>query len=192
MSVEPQPYQPIRPGPAYQPVLRCAHADRERTVDVLRAAYAEGRLNGTELEQRTQEVHAAATYQRLGELVADLPVGPLPFPPAAEHPAALVPAMFRPPAPSPGRVNPTAVAALVLGLLEVPTAGLTGIGALVCGHVARGQMRERGEQGAGMAGAGVVLGWLAVAGWSLLLLLLVVVLVIGFLVTGSNAMPTGP
>jgi|UPI0005658FBB hypothetical protein len=165
--------------------MRCSHADRERTVDVLRAAYAEGRITSPELEERTEAVYAAATYRRLNELVADLPAGPMPFVPAAD-PAARS-AFAAPPRPDQRRVNPTAVAALVLGLLEVPTMGLTGPGALICGHVARGQIRERGEQGEGMANAGVALGWLAVAGWSLVLVLLV----IAGVALGSHGVPPG-
>ncbi|QGK69287.1 DUF4190 domain-containing protein [Allosaccharopolyspora coralli] len=59
--------------------------------------------------------------------------------------------------PTPGRTNPLAVIALVLSLL--PLCGLSWIGAIVCGHIARKQIREKGEQGAGMALAGLIIGY---------------------------------
>jgi hypothetical protein len=37
---------------------------------------------------------------------------------------------------------------------------LATIPAVVCGHVARSQIRRTGEQGAGLALAGLILGWI--------------------------------
>jgi hypothetical protein len=58
------------------------------------------------------------------------------------------------------RTNGMAIASLVLGILWIYWIG--SILALVFGYVARRQIRERGEQGAGMATAGIVLGWIGV------------------------------
>jgi hypothetical protein len=55
-------------------------ADRERTVGVLRAGFAEGRLSQDELDERVAQVYAARTYADLWALTADLPAGPLPLP----------------------------------------------------------------------------------------------------------------
>ncbi len=58
--------------------------------------------------------------------------------------------------------NGFAIAALVLGILIVVSWGFTGILALIFGYIARKQIRERGEGGAGLAVAGIVLGWVGV------------------------------
>ena len=57
------------------------------------------------------------------------------------------------------------------------TFGLTGIPAVVLGHVARSEIRRTGERGDGLALTGLVLGWLSTAGWALVLVLLSVVAV---------------
>jgi hypothetical protein len=60
-----------------------------------------------------------------------------------------------------------AIAALVVscvGVLGLCPYGLGGwIGAIgaILGHVARRQIRERGDAGAGMALAGIIVGWIA-------------------------------
>ena len=59
-----------------------------------------------------------------------------------------------------------AIAAMVLGILWIYWIG--SILALIFGYIARTQIRERGEAGNGMAIAGIVLGWVGVAGLSLL------------------------
>lgn len=195
-----QPYgpkpQPWKPGPAPQPpyaspvpyaspqspfgaqaAMRAAHADRERTVDVLKAAYAEGRLTAEEYSQRFDAVHRAQTYGQLSQLVADLPSGPVVAPQmvmlpmsAAGHP---VPQTFLPPPVPyvPARTNGLAIASLVLGLLCLPTMGTLGLPAVVTGHIAKSQLRRSGEEGDGMATAGLVIGWLSVAGWAMIILM---------------------
>ena len=57
--------------------------------------------------------------------------------------------------------NSLAVASLVCGLAQ-PFLGLTTIPAIVLGYVARGQIRRTGEDGSGLATAGLVLGWIGV------------------------------
>lgn len=68
-----------------------------------------------------------------------------------------------------GRTNGKAIASLVLGIV-----GVTGIPfvasviAIILGHMARREIAQHGEEGRGIATAGIVLGWvgvlLAVAG----------------------------
>jgi hypothetical protein len=53
-----------------------------------------------------------------------------------------------------------AVASLVLGIIWIYWVG--SILALIFGYIARAQIRQRGEQGDGMAVAGIVLGWIGV------------------------------
>jgi hypothetical protein len=60
----------------------------------------------------------------------------------------------------PPRTNGLAIASMVLGILWLYWIG--SILALVFGYTARNQIRQRGEAGAGMATAGIVLGWVGV------------------------------
>jgi Domain of unknown function (DUF1707) len=53
--------------------MRAADADRDRTVERLRDAAAEGRLTPDDLERRLESALAARTYAELESLVADLP-----------------------------------------------------------------------------------------------------------------------
>jgi Domain of unknown function (DUF1707) len=55
--------------------MRAGHADRERVVAVLKAAYVQGQLTKDELEVRAGQAFAARTYAELAALTADLPVG---------------------------------------------------------------------------------------------------------------------
>ncbi|MEU9369443.1 DUF1707 and DUF4190 domain-containing protein [Streptomyces avermitilis] len=158
----PQPWQ----GQS-APAMLAAHADRERAVDVLRAGFGEGRLEQDEFEKRVARAYAARTVGELAVLVGDLPQGPVPLS-AASGPA---PRTFLP-APPPA-TNGKAVAAMVCGVLTLMTAGVTGVPAVILGHTARSEIRRTGEGGEGFAMAGLVLGWLSVAGWALLLTVLI-------------------
>ncbi|MER8183933.1 DUF1707 and DUF4190 domain-containing protein [Kitasatospora sp. NPDC094015] len=165
------PVQPVASQAALQAAMRASHADRERTVDVLKAAYAEGRLSAEEYSQRFDAVHRAQTYGQLSQLVADLPAGPMPVPFVTPQ-AQPVPQTFLPPPPPPRpATNRLAVTSLVLGLFCLVSFGSTAVPAVITGHLARAQIRRSGEEGDGMAGAGLVIGWLCTAGWGLLLLL---------------------
>jgi len=55
--------------------LRASHADRNRVVDVLKAAFIEGRLTKDELDARLSQTLAARTYAELAALTADIPPG---------------------------------------------------------------------------------------------------------------------
>ncbi len=61
------------------------------------------------------------------------------------------------------RSNSLAIASLVLGILGVTGLGPLGIVGLVLGYRAMRQIERTGEDGYGLARAGVVLGWIAVA-----------------------------
>ena len=135
-----------------QASLRASDADREQLVDVLKGAFAEGRLSQDEYTERMERAYTAKTYGELALLSTDLPAQ---MPPA--YPA------YR----SPG-TNSLAVASLVFGVAEFFTAGLTAVPAVVLGHKARRQIRMTGEQGSGMATAGLILGWTAIGLFALL------------------------
>ena len=57
--------------------MRSSQADRERAIDVLKAAFAEGRLDQDEHTERAGRVYSSRTYADLAVLTADLPAGPL-------------------------------------------------------------------------------------------------------------------
>ncbi len=63
---------PAAPRPAAQTALLASHADRERVVDVLRTAAADGRLTADELDQRLEAALTARTLAELDPLLADL------------------------------------------------------------------------------------------------------------------------
>jgi hypothetical protein len=132
--------------------MLAANADRERAVDVLKAAFAEGRLTRAEHDDRAARVYAARTYGQLEVLIADLPTGPLGGP--AYHPGAGYPRQLTRPA-----VGSMAIAALACGIGGFFTMGLTAIPAIVLGHMARRQVRQTGQRGGGMALAALTLGW---------------------------------
>ncbi|GLW71273.1 hypothetical protein Kpho02_35720 [Kitasatospora phosalacinea] len=186
---QPAPYgqQPWQPAPTPQSAMRAANSDRERTVDVLKAAFAEGRLTAAEYEQRMSATYQASTYGQLAALVADLPSGPMVQPFGA--PVPVVPPTFMPaPLPRvPTRHNGLAVASATIGCLTLPGAGFTaaiagpvglvalgvaGTAAVVVGHRARAQLRTTGEDGDGLAVLGLIMGWL-----SLVVMLLLVMVV---------------
>ncbi|MFD7233604.1 DUF1707 domain-containing protein [Streptomyces sp. NPDC059881] len=62
-------------GPGSPPELRASHADRDRTVDVLRIAAGDGLLTADELDERLEAALSARTLSELAVLTADLPVG---------------------------------------------------------------------------------------------------------------------
>ena len=153
--------------------MRAASADRERTVDVLKAGFAEGRLTQDEYNERMGRAYAARTYGELTALTADLPAGPVP----AVWPVPV----YQPPV----STNSLARASLVLGVAEFFTMGLTAIPAIICGHMAKREMRQTGQRGDGLATSGLVLGYMAVIFWGILIALSVVGAVISTTGTGG-------
>jgi hypothetical protein len=59
--------------------------------------------------------------------------------------------------------NPLAIIGFVLAFVVPP-------GAIVCGHIARGQIRRTGEQGDGLALAALILGYVFTASIALLVI----------------------
>jgi hypothetical protein len=60
------------------------------------------------------------------------------------------------------KTNGLAIASLACGLAQFAVGPLATIPAIVFGHMARSQVRRTGEQGAGLALVGLLLGWGAV------------------------------
>jgi hypothetical protein len=124
--------------------LRAADADHDRVVEFLKLAYSEGRLSKDEYDGRVESALSARTYADLDQVVTDLPVPRAPV----MTPVA--------------KTNGFAIASLACGLGQLMFGPLATIPAIVFGHMARGQIKRTGEQGAGLALAGLILGWAAV------------------------------
>jgi hypothetical protein len=161
--------------------MRASSADRERAVDVLKAGFTEGRLTQDEYNDRMGRAYAARTYGDLAALTADLPAG------ASPVPAWPVPA-YQPPPPS--GTNSLAIASMVLGVAEFFTGGLTAIPAVICGHVARRQMKQTAQRGDGLATSGLVLGYMAIIFWSVLIAASLVGVAIS--IAHNGQFPQGP
>ncbi|MGH3928704.1 MAG: DUF4190 domain-containing protein [Pseudonocardiaceae bacterium] len=99
--------------------------------------------------------------------------GQPPPPTQAHYPGYPYPHPYRP-------TNGLAVASLVLGIIWIYWIG--SILALIFGYVARSQIRERGDGGAGLATAGIVLGWIGIG---ILLAILIIGFISRFLLLGS-------
>jgi hypothetical protein len=128
--------------------MRASDSDRDRIAEVLNAAYSEGRLSRDEYDERLEQAFSARTYADLDQIVADLPAGQPAAPAAEVSPVA--------------RINGLAIASLACGLAQFMFGPLATIPAIVFGHMARHQIKRTGEQGAGLALAGLVLGWVTV------------------------------
>ncbi|WP_329518975.1 DUF4190 domain-containing protein [Spirillospora sp. NBC_01491] len=61
--------------------------------------------------------------------------------------------------------NGMATASMVLGLVGIFFCGFTSILAIIFGHVSHKQIKRTGEGGAGMATAGLILGYIVTVGW---------------------------
>jgi hypothetical protein len=158
-------------GPAQAPAtdggrgtMRACDADRDRVLEYLNTAYSEGRLSKDEYDGRLENALSARTYGDLDQIVADLPVA---------RAAVVTPV---------AKTNGLAIASLVCGLAQFMFGPLATIPAIVFGHMARHQIRRSGEQGAGLALAGLILGWAAVI---LGIALLVVGLVLSVAMQGA-------
>lgn len=58
------------------PDLRASDADRDRVIDVLRAATSDGRLTADEFNERMEAALASRTFRELAPLTADLAAAP--------------------------------------------------------------------------------------------------------------------
>lgn len=132
-------------------------ADREHAVDVLKEAYTQGRLRPEEYDERVGQAYQARTYADLDRITADIPGPPAPLVPYPSVPLTFVPAPVQ-------GTNGMATASLVCGILGAFTMGVASIPAVICGHVAKSQIRRTGQAGDGQATAGLVLGYLGVIG----------------------------
>ena len=126
--------------------MRTSEVDRDRVVERLNVAFSEGRLSKDEYDGRLGNAFCAWTYADLDQIVTDLP---------AARATVVTPVT---------RINGLAMASLACGLGQFAFGPLAAIPAIVCGHVALQQIKRSGEQGAGLALAGLILGWAVILG----------------------------
>ena len=153
--------------PSERGKMRAADADRDRAVGLLNTAYTEGRLSKGEYDARLESALSARTYADLDQVVTDLPVAPA----TAVTPAAKT-TVVTPVA----KINGLAIASPACAIAQFAFGPLATVPAIVCGHLARSQIQRTGEQGAGLALAGLILGWGAV-------ILGIVVIVLGLAIS---------
>jgi hypothetical protein len=97
--------------------MRASTADRDRSIEVLKSSFVEGRLTQDELDLRLGQALVSRFFAELMSITADLPVGPFGRLPA--HPVT-------PPFP---RTSRRAVAAALLGVLAVLMVAVVAVGA---------------------------------------------------------------
>ena len=132
-------------------------ADRENARAILQGAYAQGRLGQADFESRSASLQSLQTQEQLAGLTADLTAdlrSPMWGPPQQQG--------YFPAQPSVRPTNQLAIAALVCAVAQVFFWVLTGIPAVILGHMARRQIRRTGENGDGMALASLILGYIGI------------------------------
>jgi Domain of unknown function (DUF1707) len=104
----------LAPGGAGRDRMLASREDRERVVEVLKAAYVQDRLTKDELAERVGLTLASRTYAELATVTVDLPAG-------------LIPA---PRKPSRSRTRPSAVKTVAAATLILPPPAVLGLGVL--------------------------------------------------------------
>jgi hypothetical protein len=93
-----------------------------------------------------------------------------------------------PPTTRSSSTNGLAIASLVVSIVSITGClGLTSIVGAILGHRARRQIRDTGEQGDGLARAGIIIGWLGVV-----LLVAVVAVTVVLVASESGSGPCNP
>ena len=151
---------------AAQGYLLASTADRDSAVEVLKAGYTEGRLTKDEYDARAGQAFTARTLGDLARVTADLPGGSVAAPTRRSAPA---------------RTNPLAAGSLACGIGQLFLGPLATIPAIVLGHLAHREIRRTGEDGKGLATAGLVLGWMGAA-----LVILVCLCVVAFVALAAR------
>jgi Domain of unknown function (DUF1707)/Domain of unknown function (DUF4190) len=168
------------PAPGMRPYgyghMRSCLADRERAVELLKVAFAEGRLDQDELVARVGDAYRSRTYAELAALTADLPAAhgtasPYPgLPGAGSRPAASQRAdgaanradegaRPRPAACGAAReLSGLAIAAVILGVGGFITWGITSPFAVILGIAAVPRLTRANETGGAAALLGIVCG----------------------------------
>jgi len=100
--------------------LRASHADRERVIGILKAAFVQGRLDKEEFDLRVSRAFASRTYAELAAVTADMPAGLGPAQPPAPVRAQGEKPILRP---GPVMMGATAIWASVWGVALLTVKG---------------------------------------------------------------------
>jgi hypothetical protein len=92
--------------------MLASDADREQVVEILKAAFVQGRLTIDELRLRAGLALASRTYAELAVTIADIPAPPLKAPPAPRPARPSAQALAEPLVVPPGRMPAGAKAAV--------------------------------------------------------------------------------
>ena len=133
------------PDPAGQVIgtVRASDSERERAVDLLNKAFAEGRLTAEEHDARVERAYRARTRAELLALSADLPVTP----------SSATPGHAETSADASRRTNSLAVVALVCSVIP----GLPQLAAIVLAVASLRQIRRTGDRGTALAATALAL-----------------------------------
>ena len=108
-----EPHDPSAGWAAAGGFLRASDADRERVIDALKDAFAQGRLTRSELARRAGQALESKTYADLARATAGIPARRAATEPPRQHAAA-------PPA---RRVNWKAIAWVLSAMIVLPGLG---------------------------------------------------------------------
>jgi DUF1707 SHOCT-like domain/Domain of unknown function (DUF4190) len=141
--------RPADPDPAGQRIgaVRTSDSERERAVDVLSKAFAEGRLTAEEHAARVERAYRARTRAELLAVTRDLPAWPPATSPSATSGDAATSAGAG------RRTNSLAVAALVCSVIP----GLPQLAAIVLAAASLRRIRRTRERGTALAGTALAL-----------------------------------
>jgi hypothetical protein len=98
--------------------LRASDSDRDRVLDMLKAAFAQGRLTKDEFDARVGQTLVSRTFGDLTALTADIPAWPIPR--VVSKPA-------RPPSSQSAHAVVKAVACAIVAMSAVALAGMPGM-----------------------------------------------------------------
>jgi hypothetical protein len=162
--------------------MRASDRDRDTANGLLQTAYAEGRLTKDEYDDRSGRALASQTFDQLQALTADLP----------GHSLGAQPQQYAVQYVMPRRTNGLAVASLCCGIGQLFFWLLAAIPAVVLGHMARRRIRQTGEDGDGLAVAGLVLGWIGIVLTVLFVAGIVALVAVSTTHGGSQVVPARP
>ncbi|MEV4758993.1 DUF4190 domain-containing protein [Micromonospora sp. NPDC049559] len=165
-------WQAPQPAPAYP--------DPQQT-----AGYPSGQPTASLPEAQPAAAYPDPTYQISGQ-PAGAEAQPASAYPTSGYPASGYPAYGYPTTPVNPPTNGMAIASLVLALVGIASCITAPVGAIL-GHIARRQIRERGEGGDGMALAGIIIGWILTGLLGLLIAFYVVIIVLAINSSSSGS-----
>jgi hypothetical protein len=99
--------------------LRASHADREHVIDMLKAAFVNGRITKDEFDARVSQAFASRTYAELGAVTADIPAGQI----ADQPPGKTARAQARPPMSHAAKARKCLVVALAMMMVATLAPG---------------------------------------------------------------------